>query len=282
MSVDLFTSSNNPEQSSAANARDFTFVTDGGSSHVRVIEDKEGELWFVASDISSLFGYRMASDMTRILDADEKGTQLMRTPGGEQFKSVITEAGLYRVMTRSESSLAEPFQRWVTHEVLPSIRKHGVYATPATVEAMLSDPDTMIKVLTELKTERAKVAALEPKAAYVDKYVADEDLRLLRNVAKSLGVTESALRDALLEHNWIYAETSERWSNSQGMKVVVTRYSPYAAYAEYFRPVPNHEAPRFRGEVMHTLKVTPAGAVAIAKAVVRWGLPVSDVEAAAA
>lgn len=118
----------------------------------------------------------------------------------------------------------------------------------------------------------AKVEADAPKVAYVDRFVADSDLRVLRNVAKSLGLKESQLRDALLEHNWIYSESAERWSEKKQEKETVTRYSAYASHARFFEPVPNHTAPRFRGEVMHTLKITPAGAEAIARACERWGL----------
>lgn len=118
----------------------------------------------------------------------------------------------------------------------------------------------------------AKVQADAPKVEYIDTFVASEDLRLMRNVAKSLGMSESELRDALLSHHWIYKEEIERWSNTQGRKVPVKRYSPVADKRAYFRPVPVHDAPRFKGEVMHTLKVTPQGASAIARAAQAWGI----------
>lgn len=118
----------------------------------------------------------------------------------------------------------------------------------------------------------AKVAADAPAVEYVETFVASEDLRLLRNVAKSLGIPEEALRSALLEHRWIFEEQMTRWSESQRQKVTVRRYSAYSDKAAYFRPVPNHEAPRFKGELMHTLKITPRGATAIARAAYAWGV----------
>lgn len=118
----------------------------------------------------------------------------------------------------------------------------------------------------------AKVAEDAPKVEYVETFVAAEDLRLFRNVAKSIGVGEETLRGALIAHHWIYAEHSERWSNSERRKVPITRYSHYADKRDYFRPVPAHDAPRFMGEVMHTLKITPQGAVAISRAAAQWGL----------
>ena len=81
---------------------------------------------------------------------------------GELF---LTEAGLYRLIGKSEKPIAEKFQKWVNKEVLPSIRKHGMYATPATIEEMLNDPDTMIATLVKLKEERAaRIKAEEAKA----------------------------------------------------------------------------------------------------------------------
>ena len=82
---------------------------------------------FVAADVSGPLGYRMASDMTRRLDDDEKGTRSVRTPSGDQQMTVLTEAGLYAAILGSKSPTAKPFKRWVTHTVLPAIRKTGSY-----------------------------------------------------------------------------------------------------------------------------------------------------------
>ncbi|QSM00084.1 antirepressor [Gordonia phage Cashline] len=112
-----------------------------------------------------------------------------------------------------------------------------------------------------------KATADAPKVAYVDTFVADEDCVKRRVVAASLGVQEKWLTELLIEKKWIYAEQTTRYSQSKGVKETVTRYSAYADKKRYFRPIPVHEAPRFRGEVMHTLKVTPQGAEAIARLV---------------
>ena len=161
-----------------------------------------------------------------------------------------------------------------------AIRTHEAETAPK----QLTGPELMAKALIEAKSmleaKDNRIAELEPRAEYVETFVADEDLRLFRNVAKSLGVTEMTLRLALIEHKWIYVERSSRWSNSQGKKIMHYRYSPYAHTARYFAPVPNHEAPRFKGEVDHTLKITPAGAVAIARVLAKWGITV-DKEIAA-
>lgn len=78
--------------------------------------------------------------------------------------TVISEPGLYSLILRSRKPEAKAFKRWVTHEVLPSIRRHGVYATESMVDAMLADPEAMIRTLTALKEERAKRAQLEAQA----------------------------------------------------------------------------------------------------------------------
>jgi DNA-damage-inducible protein D len=95
---------------------------------IRVVLDEAGDPWWVAADVAAILGYRMASDLTRRLPDDEKGTRSARTPGGEQSMTVINEAGLWRAVLGSQVPQAEPFKRWVTHEVLPAIRETGAAA----------------------------------------------------------------------------------------------------------------------------------------------------------
>lgn len=121
---------------------------------VRVTIAEDGEPHWIASDVAKVLGYRMASDMTRRLDSEEKGTRSVRTPGGEQEVATITESGLYAAILGSKVEGAREFKRWVTREVLPSIRKHGAYMTEATIEQVLTDPDTLIKLATDLKADR--------------------------------------------------------------------------------------------------------------------------------
>jgi len=101
---------------------------------VRVI-DREGEAWFVASDVATALEYSEPSAMTRHLDDDEKGLSIVQTPGGNQDAIVINESGLYSAVLRSRKPEAKRFKRWVTHVVLPSIRKTGGYQLPATEPA---------------------------------------------------------------------------------------------------------------------------------------------------
>ena len=114
-----------------------------------------------------------------------------------------------------------------------------------------------------------KIADDAPKVNYVELYVADSDLLKFRTVAANNNVAEGWLRDLLVERDWIYVETESRWSERKACKEIRRRYSAYSHKRQYFRPVEVHEAPRFKGEVMHTLKVTPAGAEAIARLVAK-------------
>ena len=109
-----------------------------------------------------------------------------------------------------------------------------------------------------------------PKVGYIDTYVADEDLLSFSTVASTANITEKALRRLLIDKDWIYVQSDSRWSDTHGKKIERNRYSEKASKKRYFRRVEVHEAPRFRGsEVMHTLKITPAGAEAIARLVGR-------------
>ena len=100
----------------------FTFTQQ--SVRVVMIDDAP---WFVATDVAETLDYRNAPDMTRILDEDEKGTQIVRTPGGDQEMTVINESGLYACILKSRKPEAKKFKKWVTSEVLPAIRKTGSY-----------------------------------------------------------------------------------------------------------------------------------------------------------
>ncbi|MEJ5030017.1 BRO-N domain-containing protein [Comamonas sp. MYb69] len=95
--------------------------------HITVLLDDRGEPSFIGKEIADVLGYSEASAMTRTLDEDEKGLQLVQTPGGKQRVITINESGLYSAILASIKPEAKPFKRWVTHDVLPSIRKTGSY-----------------------------------------------------------------------------------------------------------------------------------------------------------
>lgn len=101
-----------------------------GDERVRAYEDDKGTAWFIATDVARILGHRDANDIIKGIDADEKGTKIVRTLKGEQRLRTISEAGLVTVLMRARVEAAKPFRRWITHEVLPSIRKTGSYSLP--------------------------------------------------------------------------------------------------------------------------------------------------------
>ncbi len=143
----------------------------------------DGEPWFVAADVAKLLGYSATEAMTRSVDADEKGMQILQTPGGAQSVGVVSEPGLYEAILRSRVSDAQRFKRWVKHDVLPTIRKTGSYSTaPA-----LSEDEIVHQALaiTARRVEQleTRVAELEPVAAHAETFRQAEGLRTIGDVA---------------------------------------------------------------------------------------------------
>lgn len=103
-----------------------------GDQQIRVI-DKDGQPWFVAVDLAKALGYHNTHDAGRLLDDDEKGAHIVRTLGGKQKLVIVNESGMYALVLKSRKPEAKPFRRWVTSEVLPSIRKNGSYVKPGTI-----------------------------------------------------------------------------------------------------------------------------------------------------
>lgn len=104
-------------------------VKEFNGSKVRIVE-KDGIHWFVARDVCKVLEITKVDSAIRNLDADEKGAHTVSTPGGNQEMTIVSEAGLYSLILRSRKPEAKAFKRWVTHEVLPSIRKTGAYLSP--------------------------------------------------------------------------------------------------------------------------------------------------------
>lgn len=187
---------------------------------IRTIE-KDGEPWFVGKDVAAALGYEKPTDAVRKhVDVEDRGISKMETSSGAQETTIINESGLYSLVLSSKLPTAKKFKRWVTSEVIPSIRKHGAYMTPETLEAAILNPDTMIKLCTALKDEQDKRKALEvanaelvvekqimqPKADYFDELVDRNLLTSFRETAKQLEVKEKELIGFLLEKKYIYRD----------------------------------------------------------------------------
>lgn len=122
------------------------------SHDVRVVV-QNGEPWFVATDVAESLGYKSPKDAASYLDDDEKGSATIRTPGGDQKLTVINESGLYALVLRSRKPEARKFAKWVTSEVLPSIRKTGQYTLPSTITPAQAQH---LKELVQLVVESGK------------------------------------------------------------------------------------------------------------------------------
>lgn len=238
---------------------------------VRVV-DVDGEPWFVASDVAKILGYREAKDMTRRLDEDDRGRRSVPTPGGDQLMTVISEAGLYAAILGSRVAGAQLFKRWVTREVLPSIRQHGAYLTEAKIAEVLTDPDTIIQLATQLKDaraaqlreEKARKAVesyardLEPRADNYDRFISTDGTYSVGAVAKMLGLSQNKLFAELRNHGVLIAKGA-------------MANTPYQRYMHHFE-VKAHAYDRADGTSgsSYTTRVQPSGLDFICR---KLGLP---------
>lgn len=156
---------------------------------VRIFE-KNGEPWFVGRDVCNILGYAKPENaVASHVDEDDKTTTLIQG-SGSNYKSkviLINESGLYSLILSSKLPNAKRFKHWVTSEILPSIRKHGMYAT----DELINNPDVFIQVLQELKAERERKATLEaqaevnrPKIIFADAVAASHNSILIGDLAK--------------------------------------------------------------------------------------------------
>jgi len=130
---------------------------------------KDDEVWFVAKDVCNSLEIKNTTDAVKRLDGDEKGLDSIYTPGGDQEMTVVNEFGLYNLVLGSRKKEAKEFKRWITHEVLPDIRKNGMYATESTVEKMLNDPESAIEMLEEYKEVKEENQSLQTHKSVLDK-----------------------------------------------------------------------------------------------------------------
>lgn len=173
-----------------------------------------GEPWFIAADVCRALEIGNSRQALTRLDDDEKNTVILNDgiPGNPNT-AIINEAGLYALVLSSRKPEAKAFKRWVTHEVLPSIRQHGAYMTEATLERALSEPDFLISLATKLKEEREariaaeldkavltqQVAELRPKASYYDLILQCASLLSVTEISKDYGMSAKAFNKKLHE-----------------------------------------------------------------------------------
>lgn len=184
---------------------------------VRTLE-LEGEPWFVGKDVAEALGYSNTADaIQKHVDEEDKLTSQIAIAGQGRNVVIINESGLYSLVLSSKLPTAKAFKRWITSEVIPSIRKHGAYITPDTLEQMIADPDTTIRLLTTLKEERQERVRLEaeakanrPKVLFADAVATAHTSILVGELAKLLkqnGVDmgQNRLFDWMRKHGYLIA-----------------------------------------------------------------------------
>ena len=177
----------------------------------------ENEPYFVAKDVAEILGYSDTNQAIRMhVDEEDKLTRDFNGSGQNRQMYIINESGLYSLILKSKLPQARQFKRWVTNDVLPTIRKHGLYAT----DELLDNPDFLIEAITKLKEEREKNLKLQainskleveneimqPKAEYFDELVSRNLLTNFRDTAKMLQVKESVFIKFLLNKKYIYRD----------------------------------------------------------------------------
>ncbi len=170
-----------------------------------------GEPWFVAIDVCAAI--EVDRTAVRRLDDDEKGVHLMHTPGGDQRLGIINEYGLYSLILSSRKPEAKAFKRWITHEVIPAIRKHGAYMTDSLMDQVMQNPQMIYKMAEKLLAERNRadqlsreLQAAKPKAAYFDAFVHPGDCTNIRNTASELGIPQKEFITWLLKKQVLYRD----------------------------------------------------------------------------
>jgi anti-repressor protein len=165
----------------------------------------DGEPWWVLKDVCDVLGLSSPTHVAARLDEDERATFNVGRQGeypesdsglrsGRQREvNIVNEVGLYNVIIRSDKPNAKQFKRWITHEVLPQIRKHGAYVTSSKIDEILTDPEAWIKLLTTVKEERAEKERLQsqvehdrPKIIFADAVSVSETTVLVGELAKIL------------------------------------------------------------------------------------------------
>ena len=131
------------------------------SHDVRILVGQDGEPQFVSADVCNALSIRNSRDAIARLDDDEKGVAITDTPGGKQELAVINESGLYQLILTSRKPEAKRFKRWVTHEVLPSIRKTGSYAAPGSVAALPAPTQDRVHAILMIGEAVAKVPGVK-------------------------------------------------------------------------------------------------------------------------
>lgn len=175
----------------------------------------DGEPWFVAADVCRALEIGNPSMAVERLDDDEKGISTIDTLGGKQRMTIINEPGLYSLVLSSRKPEAKAFRRWITHEVIPTIRKYGGYMTKSLLEQVLENPNLIYEFARRMLAEQQKNERLrqeldraKPKADYYDAFIHPESCTNIRATAKELKVPEKMFTAFLIRKRYLYRAPS--------------------------------------------------------------------------
>lgn len=236
-----------------------------GDAEVRVVTI-DGDPWFVLADLCRVLGIANPSNVAARLDEAVRQTHtLHRAEGmrGNPNVTVVSEAGMYEVVIRSDKPEAAAFRRWITGTVLPEIRRTGAYGAPKVDVEAVTRGDLARMVLAAEEEKAVLEAALEsaaPAIAYHDRHIAENsDLCLIEDWGRLVGLTKKQAFDTLVERNVIFRKTiGSRWSAKAQRVVEEYEYRARAGRAttDWFELRPQHNAPRLHnGQVRQTLMV---------------------------
>ena len=208
-----------------------------------------GEPWFVAVDVCSVLDLSNTTIAVSRLDEDERAKFNL---GRQGDATIVNEPGLYTLVLGSRKPEAKAFKRWITHEVIPSIRKHGAYMTDSLLDALEAHPEAVLEYLNRLRSENARNRELTrrlrlalPKAEYYDAFVDPADCTNIRTTAKELGVPEKQFTRYLEEKKYLFRDKNRKLfpravKKSAGLFLVRDFYTE-------------------RGKLGHYTLITPAG-----------------------
>lgn len=194
-------------------------------STVRSVVDGNGDPWFLAKDVCGILG-TYTKDLRSVLEPDEISNvdNIDIAQNGGKPPLIISEPGLYSLTLRSRKPEAKKFHRWVTHEVLPAIRKHGAYMTESVAERALNDPDFLIRIATRLKAERRAreeaertIEAQKPKVLFADSVETSRTSILVGAFANDLrqngvNIGQNRLFAWLRDHGYLISRKGEGWN----------------------------------------------------------------------
>lgn len=254
---------------------------------VRVVTDDHGDPWFVVVDVCAALGISNGRDAVARLDADGVGSaDVIDSMGRDQVARTVNEAGLYELVFQSRRPEARDFRRWVTREVLPSIRKTGGYGSVMANPAEITRADMARMILAaeeELAITSAALTAAQPAIEYHERFVITDDVVTVKVWGQQFGLTEPQAYQLLRDQKVVYRiSIGERWSSSRQRRETVYEYRPRAGRQSFawFDLRPQHNAPRHHnGQVRQTLYVRQSYALALAKSCGLGGQTVTSGEA---